>query len=62
MDNMKSAVASAAVTSPWWLTALHNWSQTAAEVVPILGAIYLAVQIVQKLFEIGKGKPKDDKE
>lgn len=53
-DTLTSAAASAAVTSPWWLPALHNVSQLAAELAPILGALWLIVQIGSKLYETYK--------
>lgn len=39
----------AAVISPWWLPALHSWSESAAQILPIAGVIWLAVQIGVKL-------------
>jgi hypothetical protein len=36
----------AAIASPWWLPTLHDVSQAAAEWLPILGGIWLGVQIV----------------
>lgn len=41
-----NAVAVGAVTSPLWLEQLQQWSEVAATVVPILGAIWLAIQIL----------------
>ncbi len=39
----------AAIISPWWLPALHDVSQVAAFFLPILGVIWLAVQIGVKI-------------
>lgn len=39
----------AAIASPWWLPALHSWSEVAAQVLPIAGVIWLAVQIGIKI-------------
>lgn len=39
----------AAIASPWWLPALHDVSQFAAEWLPILGAVWLVVQIGVKV-------------
>lgn len=39
----------AAIASPWWLPALHDVSQFAAFLLPILGVIWLAVQIGIKI-------------
>lgn len=39
----------AAIISPWWLPALHDVSQVAAFFLPILGAVWLIVQIAIKI-------------
>jgi hypothetical protein len=39
----------AAIASPWWLPALHDVSQVAAFLLPIIGVIWLAVQIGVKI-------------
>lgn len=39
----------AAIASPWWLPTLHDVSQFAAEWLPILGAVWLIVQIGVKV-------------
>ena len=39
----------AAIISPWWLPTLHDVSQFAAEWLPILGALWLIVQIGVKV-------------
>lgn len=41
---MSNGVATAACGSPWWLPSLHDLSTTAAEWLPILGAVYLILQ------------------
>jgi hypothetical protein len=51
-DGITSAAAGAAVTSPWWLPQLHHISVFAAELAPILGALWLLLQIVVKLWSI----------
>lgn len=48
----------AAVVSPVWLPALHTASDVAALVLPILGATWLAVQIILKLWLVYKGRYK----
>jgi hypothetical protein len=53
---MTNAGAGAAVVSPWWLPALHDVSAFAAEIVPILGAAWLIVQIIAKVAEIMRKK------
>jgi hypothetical protein len=45
-DHTTTAVASAAVSSPLWLPSLKDVSDTAALLLPILGAAWLVVQIV----------------
>ena len=42
----------AAIISPWWLPALHGVSEVAALVLPILGVLWLCVQIVVKLHQV----------
>lgn len=44
----------AAITSPYWLPTLHTVSEVAALVVPILGVIWLAIQITHYLYRISK--------
>lgn len=49
MDTTTNTVATAMVTTPFWLPWLHTSSEVAATVTPILGAIWLLVQISSKL-------------
>jgi hypothetical protein len=44
--------AAAAIASPWWLPALHQISEVAALVLPILGVLWLCTQIVIKLYQV----------
>jgi hypothetical protein len=44
----------AALTSPYWLPTLHTVSEIAALIVPILGAIWLVIQITHYLYRISK--------
>lgn len=46
LDSLTSAVAVGAVSSPLWL---QDLGAVAGNVVPILGAVWLGVQIVHKL-------------
>jgi hypothetical protein len=39
----------AAIASPWWLPALHDWSTIAAELLPIAGVTWLVLQVTVKL-------------
>lgn len=45
-DRATDAVAAGMVASPFWLPGLQDVSEIAALVVPILGAIWLIVQII----------------
>jgi hypothetical protein len=45
-DRVTDGVAVAAVTSPIWASMLQNVSEFAGLIVPILGAIWLLVQII----------------
>jgi hypothetical protein len=46
---LTDAGAVAAIASPWWLPALHSWSEVAAQILPIAGVTWLVVQIAVKL-------------
>lgn len=46
----------AAIASPWWLPALHSVSDVAALVLPILGVLWLCLQIVVKLHQVKRTK------
>lgn len=50
-ESAGTVAAAGAVVSPWWLPSLHNVSVVAAELAPILGVIYLVVQIYLKIVE-----------
>lgn len=51
IDHTTTSIASAAVASPLWLPSLKDVSDTAALLLPILGAAWLVTQIVTKLLE-----------
>lgn len=57
VDTATAAVAATAVASPVWLPWLEAASSTAAMIAPILGTVWLVVQIVAKVQEMRK---KDD--
>jgi hypothetical protein len=42
----------AAIASPWWLPALHSVSDVAALVLPILGVLWLCLQIAVKIYQV----------
>lgn len=50
-DKIGGTVAAAAVTSPIWLQHIKPYSDVAAIFVPILGCIYLSLQIGFKLWD-----------
>ncbi|WP_085025252.1 hypothetical protein [Ensifer aridi] len=51
MEHTTTAVAASAVATPVWLPWLYSASETAAVVAPILGVIWLLVQITSKSIE-----------
>lgn len=59
-DNAANAGAAAALASPWWLPSLHGVSVIAAELLPILGAVWLIVQIAVKLAQYRRSKKQDE--
>ncbi|QOV06128.1 hypothetical protein CPT_Pasto_054 [Rhizobium phage Pasto] len=56
MDNATTAVAASAVASPVWLPWLQTASQVAATLAPIIGVIWLLVQIWSKIVETRRRK------
>lgn len=52
MENTTNVTAFGAVTTPFWLPALNTASEIAGTVAPILGALWLTVQIVAKCADI----------
>ncbi|PQZ43375.1 hypothetical protein CQ059_05440 [Brucella pseudogrignonensis] len=52
VETATNGAAVAAVASPVWLPWLHTASEITATVAPILGAIWLIVQIISKVTEI----------
>lgn len=42
----------AAIASPWWLPALHTVSDVAALTLPIMGVLWLSVQIIVKIYQV----------
>lgn len=51
VEHNTTVVATTAVMTPFWLPSLTQVSQVAATITPILGAIWLTVQIVSKTAE-----------
>lgn len=48
MDRITNTVAAGAVASPWWLPKLSEVSQVAGHLIPILGVIWLVVQLLHR--------------
>lgn len=46
----------AAIASPLWLPALHTVSEVAALVLPIIGVLWLCLQIVIKIYQVKRLK------
>lgn len=61
-DHVNASAAAAAITSPWWLPALHEGSQIAAEALPILGVVWILVQIGAKIFTTAQHKKDNEDE
>ena len=55
-EKIGGAVAGAAITSPLWFQQLKPYSDVAAIFVPILGCIYLSMQIGFKLYDRSKSE------
>lgn len=55
-DTITSAAAGAAITSPAWLHMLSDWSNVAGTLLPILGVVWLIVQIGIKIWEVRRSK------
>lgn len=53
-EKIGGVVAGAAITSPLWLQQIKPYSDVAAIFVPILGCIYLTMQIGFKLWDRSK--------
>lgn len=56
VDTSTYAVSAGMATSPWWLPLLQSVSEGAATIAPILGAVWLVVQIWAKVSEIRNRK------
>ena len=54
VNNATNASAVAAVASPWWLPLLKSTSEYAAFILPIMGVIWLAIQMVGYLIRVWK--------
>jgi hypothetical protein len=56
-EKVTAAVAASAILSPYWLPLAHD---LAAQWAPILGCVWLLVQIIAKLFEITRRDDDDE--
>lgn len=50
-ERVTDVIAASAIVSPLWLTSLTTVSQIATVVAPILGVLWLAIQIYIKLYD-----------
>ena len=48
-ERVTNTVAGAAVISPWWMPSLADVSSVAGLLLPIIGVIWLTIQIIWKL-------------
>jgi hypothetical protein len=55
-EKVGGAISAAAITSPLWLQSIKPYSDVAAIFVPILGCIYLSLQIGFKLWDRTKSE------
>lgn len=55
-ENLTTAAAGAAVVSPFWLPSVQHLSELASITLPILGALWLIVQIIAKIIEVRRGR------
>lgn len=51
VERTTNAIAAGAAVSPWWLPSLGDISSGAALLLPILGVVWLGVQIYFKITE-----------
>jgi hypothetical protein len=56
MNTLNNTIAVGAVATPVWWPALTNISEVAAVVLPILGVIWLVIQMVNFFLKAGKDK------
>jgi hypothetical protein len=56
MNALNNTVAVGAVATPVWWPALNSISEVAAVVLPILGVIWLVVQMIGYFLKVGKDK------
>jgi hypothetical protein len=59
-DAVGAVIATSAATSPWWRDHLHLASTFATEFAPILGVIWLTVQIIHRVSHWTKPTEPDD--
>lgn len=55
-NHITDAVAGIAITSPFWLTHLENISKVFAYIFPIVGVIWIVIQIIYKFIERAEQK------
>ncbi|NPU64592.1 hypothetical protein HL667_06245 [Bradyrhizobium sp. 83012] len=55
-ENVTNGTAVGALTSYFWLPSFHSISSACAEIAPVLGALWLLLQITLKLYDRYHGK------
>ncbi len=55
-EHIDTAVATAAVASPWWLPSLADISTVAAELLPVAGVVWIIVKIVTRIIEVRRDR------
>ena len=61
-ETTTATIAASAVVSPGWLPWLQSTSEVAAMVAPILGALWLVIQIYAKVRELRRTRKNEDKQ
>jgi Na+/alanine symporter len=56
MEATNKGAAVAAIASPWWLPGLHTISEVAALVLPIMGVLWIVLQVVIAIYKFKRGK------
>lgn len=55
-EHLDTAVATAAVASPWWLPSLADVSYVAAELLPVLGVVWIVTKIITRIVEVRRAR------
>ena len=55
-DKLAAALAAGAILLPVWHPTLKEVSETSSLVAPILGCLWLTIQIIAKIWQVTRGK------